>query len=69
MKRTLFGVCLPVRFVPIGRGIAYVKTNRVLWAPSAPGRRLVDEGEPILSGIVEAQNEEPLASAAPHLAS
>ena len=40
----VFGVYAPVRSVPIGRGRAYVKTHRVLGAPSAPGRRLVDGG-------------------------
>ena len=41
----VFGAYPPVRSVPFRRGMAYVTTNRVLWAPSAPGRRLVDERE------------------------
>jgi len=40
----VFGVYAPVRSVPIGRGMAYAKTHRVPWAPSAPGRRPIDGG-------------------------
>jgi hypothetical protein len=42
VRRTVSGVYSPVRSVPLGRGMAYVEMHRVPWAPSAPGRRLVD---------------------------
>lgn len=51
MRRTAFGVYAPVRSVPFRRGMAYVETNRVLWTPSAPGRRLVDEGVSALDSV------------------